>query len=94
MNDERYQAYRQVIDALATDGAAVLTDAERELLRDAAEGYMLMRSPGDSEANDLRANVAVVLGDLVESGRWRRETAAAVRNAIEACGPRPVPLPV
>ena len=45
MTDERYHAYRQVMSALATDGAAVLTPAERDLLCDAAEGYLLMRSP-------------------------------------------------
>jgi hypothetical protein len=93
MNKERYHAYRQVIAALATDGAAVLTPAERELLRDAAEGYLLMRSPAEAEAPDLAANVDAVLGALVESRRWRDETAAAVRAAIEACGPQLEPVP-
>ena len=89
MTDQRYHAYRQVLSALATDGAAVLTPTERELLRDAAEGYLLMRFPADDEAADLTANVAAVLGALVESRRWRDETAAAVQSAIEACGPAP-----
>jgi hypothetical protein len=93
MNDQRYHAYRQVMDALATDGAAVLTDAERDMLRDAAEGYLLMRSPRGAEAKDLQSNVAAVLGALVESGRWRRETAAAVQHAIQACGPELEPVP-
>jgi hypothetical protein len=93
MNDHRYHAYRQVMDALSTDGAAVLTDTERDLLRDAAEGYLLMRSPHGREAHDLRANVAAVLGALVESGRWRQETATAVQSAIEACGPELEPVP-
>jgi hypothetical protein len=93
MNEERYHAYRQVMAALATDGAAVLTPTERELLRDAAEGYLLMRSPAEKEAADLEANVAAVLGALVESRRWRDETAAAVHAAIEACGPRLEPVP-
>jgi hypothetical protein len=34
-----------------------------------------------------------VLGGLVDSGRWRDETAAAVQSAIEACGPRLEPVP-
>jgi len=93
MTEERYRAYRQVTSALATDGAAVLTPAERELLRDAAEGYMLMRSGGEEEAAELAANVATVLGALVESRRWRAETAAAVQTAIEACGPQLAPVP-
>jgi hypothetical protein len=80
--------------ALATDGAAVLTSTERELLCDAAEGYLLMRSPEEEEAADLAANVAAVLDGLVESRRWREETAAAVRNAIEACGPQAAPVAV
>ena len=92
MTDERYHAYRQVISALATDGAALLTATERELLCDAAEGYLLMRSPAEDQAAELRANVAAVLGGLVDSGRWRDETAAAVQSAIEACGPRLAPV--
>ena len=92
MTDERYHAYRQVISALDTDGAAVLTPAERDLLSDAAEGYLLMRAPGDGEAADLSANVAAVLGGVVDSGRWRDETAAAVQRAIVACGPQLEPV--
>jgi hypothetical protein len=93
MTAERYQAYRQVLAALATDGAAVLTTTERELLSDAAEGYLLMRSPDEGEAAELTANVAAVLSGLVDSGRWRDETATAVQTAIEACGPRLEPVP-
>ena len=93
MTDERYRAYRQVMSALATDGAAVLTPAERDLLRDAAEGYLLMRTPGEGEARELAANVAAVLSGLVDSRRWRDDTAAAVQSAIEACGPRLDPVP-
>jgi hypothetical protein len=94
MTDERYHAYRQVLLALATDGAAVLTPAERDLLCDAAEGYLLLRSPHAEEAQELSANVAAVLGALVESRRWRDETATAVQTAIEACGPRLEPVTV
>jgi hypothetical protein len=93
MNDERYHSYCQVMAALTTDGAAVLTDAERELLCDAAEGYLLMRSPVDREGVDLEANVEAALEALVESRRWRPETAAAVHRAIIACGPRLDPVP-
>ena len=70
-----------------------MTDTERELLCDAAEGYLLMRSPADEEAADLAANVAAVLDGLVKSRRWREETATAVRAAIDACGPRLEPVP-
>jgi hypothetical protein len=70
----------------------VLTTTERELLCDAAEGYLLMRSPDEDEAAELTANVAAVLGGLVDSGRWRDDTATAVQNAIEACGPRLEPV--
>lgn len=92
MTDERYHAYRQVMSALATDGAAVLTPAERDLLRDAAEGYLLMRSHDDDEAPELSSTVGTVLDGVVESRRWRHETAAAVQRAIEACGPQLQPV--
>ena len=94
MTAERYRSYRQLLAALATEGADILTEEERELLRDAAEGYLLMRSPQSEEASELAANVAAVLDGLVESRRWRTETAAAVQNAIEACGPAREPVAV
>jgi hypothetical protein len=81
------------MSALATDGAAVLTPTERELLCDVAEGYLLLRAPGEGEAGELAANVAAVLSGLVDSRRWRDDTAAAVQSAIEACGPRLDPVP-
>jgi hypothetical protein len=92
MTDERYHAYRQVMAALATDGATVLTPTERDLLRDAAEGYLLMRPGNEDEAVELAANIAAVLGGLVDSRRWREETAAAVQSAIHACGPQLEPV--
>jgi hypothetical protein len=92
VTEARYHAYRQVMSALATDGAAVLTPTERDLLCDAAEGYLLMRSFGSDEAAELSANVIAVLGGVVESRRWRDETAAAVQRAIEACGPQLEPV--
>ena len=92
MTDERYHAYRQVISALETDGAAVLTATERDLLCDAAEGYLLMRSSDEAEATELSAGVTAVLDGVIESRRWRNETAAAVQRAIEACGPQLEPV--
>jgi hypothetical protein len=52
-----------------------------------------MRSTATSEAADLATNVAAVLDAVVESRRWREETATAVQNAIRACGPEREPVP-
>jgi hypothetical protein len=52
-----------------------------------------MRSRSRGEAAELEANVSAVLESLVESRRWRQETAAAVQSAIEACGPSLEPVP-
>jgi hypothetical protein len=93
MTPERYQAYQQVMSALDTDGASVLTATERALLSDAAEGYLLLRSTGEDEAAELATTVGLILDGLVTSHRWRQETAAAVQTAIEACGPRLEPVP-
>jgi hypothetical protein len=92
MTDQRYHAYRQVMAALATDGATVLTGTERDVLCDAAEGYLLMRPGSEDEAFELAANVTAVLSGLVDSRRWREETAAAVQSAIQACGPQLEPV--
>jgi hypothetical protein len=94
MTHERYHAYRQVMSALVTDGASVLTPDERDVLCDAAEGYLLMRSPDCDEAAELAANLTAVLAALVDTGRWRQETATAVQTAIEACGPQLQPVAV
>jgi hypothetical protein len=90
MNDRRYKSYVYVSRLLRSE---LFSTREREVLLDAAEGLLLMRTPGSPELNELEANVDATLEGLVTAGRVKAKTAARLRARLGACGPgsaRPV----
>ena len=84
MTGNRYRNYRFVLEVLDSN---VFTQAEREILADAAEGLLLMRSAYAEGLEDLRTQVTAVLDALVASDRLRYATAVELRTRIEDCGP-------
>ena len=88
MTRTRYNAYRYLRSSLQL---ADLTPAERELLDDAAEGYLLAESFDSEDLIELALTVAVTLETVVESGRMSRWAAQHARAWIDACGPAPAP---
>ena len=84
MNDRRYRSYRLVSRRLSSD----LYDAfEREVLLDAAEGLLLMRSPRSSEIASIQGRVDAVLAGMVAARRIHSTLAAELREHIGDCGP-------
>ena len=83
MNEHRYRNYLFVADVVRSD---VFSEAEREILRDAAEGLLLARSPDDG-AEEIAMQVSAVLDELVATDRLRYATAVELRARIEECGP-------
>ena len=90
MNEHRYRNYLFVADVVRSE---VFTPVERELLRDAAEGLLLARTPGD-ETEEIAMQVSAVLDELVSTERLRYATAVELRARIEDCGPGAVLLRV
>ena len=87
MTRTRYNAYRYLLTSLEL---AEFTEAERALLGDAAEGFLLAR-PGAPELTELARTVGVTLEGVVQSGRMSRWAAEQARAWVDACGPAPDP---
>jgi hypothetical protein len=90
MTRRRYTYYRNVLCCL---DALSLRDGEREVARDAAEGFLLSAGDDSWEMAELRLGVSIVLDRAVDSHRLPREVADDLLMAIERCGPeREVPV--
>ena len=84
MNGHRYRNYLFVLEVLESD---VFTNAEREVLADAAEGLLLTRLPSRDAIDEIGTQVSAVLDELVASDRLRYATAVELRARIGECGP-------
>jgi hypothetical protein len=60
---------------------------ERGMLRDAAEGLLLIREGEEHERDRLLLDAWLVLSGLVRTGRWRYRAAEQMRRMLEGCGP-------
>jgi hypothetical protein len=84
----RYHAFRYLQSALEL---AEFTESERELLTDAAEGFLLADSLESDEVTELALTVVVTLEGAIDAGRMSRWAAEHAKAWIDACGPMPDP---
>jgi hypothetical protein len=84
VNDRRYRGYVRISRVLRSD---LFNSLEQEVLLDAAEGLLLMRSAEPAEIGALGANVDAALDGLVGARRIHATTAAELRERIFECGP-------
>jgi hypothetical protein len=91
MTTLRYDSYRRVLAVLDELEAPELDDGEREILRDAAEGLLLIRAGEEHERDKILLDAWLVLSSLVRTGRWRYRAAEQLRRMLESCGPDRVP---
>jgi len=82
MTSGRYDRYRDV----RSPERNRLTTAERGLLRDAVEGFLLARSPEAEELAELGLGVSIVLDRAVDAHRVTPQAAARLHERIDACG--------
>jgi hypothetical protein len=88
MSPERAKAYRRVIHTLDELGPTKLLDREQEAIREAADTLIFSRDLGrDGTAREALADVELLCGALIESGRWERVTADRLLDNVSACGP-------
>jgi hypothetical protein len=90
VTNTRYKAYRHLHASLEL---ADITQSERELLGDAAEGFLLAESLDCEELAELALTVVVTLEGVVETGRMSRWAAEQAKAWIDACGPMPDAYP-
>ena len=84
MTGRRYTYYTNVlccVDALQLRGS------EREVVRDAAEGFLLTAGEDSWDMAELRLGAAIVLDRAVDAGRLARDVADDLMMAIQRCGP-------
>ncbi len=89
LTTRRFEAYRRICTELELLAPEALGDAEKELLRDVAEGLLLARTDTDDELEELGTKAAVALSFLVGLGRWSDAEADAMWARLGACGPLP-----
>jgi hypothetical protein len=89
MTRTRYNAYRYLVSSLEL---ANFTDSEMDVLRDAAEGFLLADSLDSEELAELALTVVLMLEGVVGSGRMSRWAAEQAKVWVDACGPTPEPL--
>ena len=87
MTRRRYTAYRRIRQELELLSSEALTEDERELLRDVAEGLLLAHDDDVDEIDELRTKAAVALSLLVGLGRWSDAAADETWERLVACGP-------
>ena len=92
MTPERSTAYGRVVKTLADMGPAKLHEAERELIRVAADA-LLFADGHDAVCLDALTDVERLARHLGETGRWTPERAAALADDVAACGPGIPALP-
>jgi hypothetical protein len=84
MNRSRYMAYQRVVMLLE---APRWSDEERVILKDAAEGMLLSRSPESEELHLLSASASLALDESVAEQRIGVARAAEIRGWLDRCGP-------
>ena len=93
MTTNRARAYGRVMTLISQLGPAKLHDDEQQSVRDAADALLFTTDvASDAEAKAALDRLDAVMGRLVENERLIPETADALLDAVEACGPQTEPL--
>lgn len=88
MTRTRYHAFRYLQSSI---DLADFTESERDLLEDAAEGFLLADTLDSEELAELALTVVVTLEGAIDAGRISRWAAEHAKAWIDACGPMPDP---
>ena len=93
MTTNRARAYGRVMTLLEQLGPAKLHADEQQAVRDAADALLFTPDvASDPEAKAALNHLDEMMERLVDSERLIPETADAVLDAVEACGPQTEPL--
>ena len=87
MTSERSQAYGRVMRRLEDATGVKLHDAEIAIIRDAADTLLFAQRLDEPGAAESLLLVERLMHDLAESGRWTTESAQALADDVNGCGP-------
>ena len=85
MTSERTQAYGRVVRTLEDIGPAKLQADEQDRIRDAAD--TLIFAADHNEARAALSDIEALAEHLTASGRWTAESADALVQNLQGCGP-------
>jgi hypothetical protein len=88
VTSQRYNAYQRVLELLDSTATARLSEAERELVRDIAEGMLLSRATTLEAIEEEWDDAAVALTFLTARRRVSRHTASELWDRICEAGPQ------
>ena len=93
MTTNRARAYGRVMNLMEQLGDAKLHAPEQQAVRDAADALLFSTDvASDEEAKAALNHLDGVIERLVDGDRLIPETADALLDAVEACGPHTEPL--
>ncbi len=93
MTPNRARAYGRVLTLVDDLGPATLHADEQRAVRDAADAVLFAFDVvADPDVRRTLERLDALLDRLVASGRLVRETADAILDAVEMCGPQTEPL--
>lgn len=88
MTSQRATSYRLVLKTLRDRGPAKLWPTEEDRIRQAADALLFCDEfSTDLEAGEAFASAAELTVDLVDAGRWTRDSALQLMSDIWGCGP-------
>jgi hypothetical protein len=94
MNAARYRAYKRALIAVDDLGEGILNPDEAELLRDMAEGLLLVRPGEEGERERLLDSASMLLSMLFGGQRMTAAQGERLWAMLAACGPQSLtPLP-
>ena len=93
MTTNRARAYGRVMTLISQLGDAKLHADEQQTIRDAADALLFSADvASDAEAKTALGSLDDLMERLVDNERLIPETADAILDAVEACGPQTEPL--
>lgn len=90
MTPARHRAYKRALQAVEELPTGMLEPAETEILRDAAEGLLLVRDGEESERERLLESASLTLSLLFGSERMTAAQSERLWAMLAACGPQPL----
>lgn len=90
MTPARHRAYKRALQAVDELAGGILDPAEAHLLRDAAEGLLLVRDGEAAEQERLLESASLTLSLLFGSERMSAAQSERLWAMVAACGPQPL----
>lgn len=90
MTAARYRAYKRALLAVEDLGDGILSEAESDMLRDMAEGLLLIRAGEEPERERLLDSASMLLSMMFGAQRMTAAQSERLWAMLAACGPQPL----